>query len=283
MKTTVMNPRVKGVNYKLALLKHVQIMGILNVTPDSFSDAGVYFSKDVAIEHAIAMENEGADIIDIGAESARPGSDTVSDTEQLRRIEDIVKTLAKKLKIPISIDTSSSEVAKRCLDLGASIINDISALRKDPELGSVIAEHNAGVVLMHMKGTPRTMQQNPQYEDLISEIIDFLRKAQAKAISYGIKEDNIIIDPGIGFGKTTEHNLNILKFLSSFKILGSSILIGTSRKSFIGNVLGLPVSERDIGTAASCVIAILNGAKILRVHDVKQIKQVVALTEAINN
>jgi len=283
MKTSILSPRVKGADYKPDILKHVQIMGILNVTPDSFSDAGVYFSKDVAIEHALAMENEGADIIDIGAESTRPGADMVSDAEQLRRIEDIVKTLAKKLKIPISIDTSSSEVAKRCLDLGASIINDISALRKDPKLGPVIAKYNAGAVLMHMKGTPRTMQQNPQYDDLILEIIDFLRKAKAKAISCGIKEDNIIIDPGIGFGKTTEHNLSILKFLSSFKILGSPILIGTSRKSFIGDVLGLPISERAFGTAASCVIAILNGAKILRVHDVKQIKQVTALTEAINN
>ncbi len=275
--------RVKCRNYELKIVTRTQIMGILNVTPDSFSDGGEYFDTDTALKYALKMEAEGADIIDIGAESTRPGADSIKTEEQLRRIEKVVKVLGKRLKIPISIDTSNSVVAKRCLDLGASIINDISALRKDPKLGLLIAKYKAGVILMHMKGAPRNMQKNPEYKDLIPEIISFLKQAKKRAQKSGIKENSIIIDPGIGFGKTTEHNLKIIKFLSCFKVLRSPILIGTSRKSFIGNVLNVPVEERGFGTAASIVFSILNGAKIIRVHNVKQMRQVARLTDAINN
>lgn len=270
-------------NHQLRLAKRTRIMGILNVTPDSFSDGGVYFNKEAAIEHALQMEEEGADLIDIGAESTRPGASAVSPKEQLKRIADVVRILGKRLKIPISIDTADVVVARHCLDLGASIINDIFALRKDKGLGSLIARYKAAVVLMHMKGTPRIMQKNPEYKDLISEIINFLRKAKERALESGVNEKSIIIDPGLGFGKATEHNLEIINKLSCFKILGCPILIGPSRKSFIGNVLKLPVPEREFGTAASVVFSILNGAKIVRVHNVKRMREVIKIAEAIQN
>ncbi|MFH1460025.1 MAG: dihydropteroate synthase [Candidatus Omnitrophota bacterium] len=268
-------------SYKIDLQKKPRIMGILNVTPDSFSDGGEYFSEEKAIEHALELEAEGADIIDIGAESTRPGAKPVPAYKQLKRIKGIVRILGKKIKIPISIDTSSSVVAQHCLDLGASIINDIFSLRKDKKLGKLIARYKAGIILMHMNKNPRIMQKNPVYNDLITQIISFLAKAKEKALSYGIAEENIVLDPGIGFGKTTEHNLKIIKFLTRFKILGAPILVGTSRKSFIGNVLNVPVAEREFGTAAGVVFSVLNGASIVRVHNVKQMKQVITLTEAI--
>ncbi|MFH1092538.1 MAG: dihydropteroate synthase [Candidatus Omnitrophota bacterium] len=255
-----------------------RIMGVLNVTPDSFSDAGVYFDKGKALAHAQAMQSEGADIIDIGAESTRPGARSVSATRQLKRIESIVKILGKKLKIPISIDTASSVVAQRCLDLGASIINDVYALKKDGKLGKVIARYKAGVVLMHMKKNPRTMQHSPEYDNIMLEIIEFLDKAKQKALDAGIPEESIILDPGIGFGKTTEHNLKIINHLAKLKVLKSPILIGTSKKSFIGNVLQKQVNDRGLGTAVSVVIAVLNGANAVRVHDVKQTKEALKLT-----
>ncbi len=259
------------------------IMGILNVTPDSFSDAGEYFDKDRAVEHALQMQSEGADIIDVGAESTRPGARSISAAEQLRRIRGIVKVLGKKLKIPISIDTASSVVAECCLDLGASIINDVYALSKDSKLGKMIARYKAGVVLMHMKRNPRTMQQNPEYGNVILEIINFLDKAKQKALKSGIPGESIMLDPGIGFGKTTEHNLKIINHLSKFKVLKSPILIGTSKKSFIGNVLDKQVHERGLGTAVSVVIAVLNGANVVRVHDVKQTKDALKLTWQITS
>ncbi|MBI4846081.1 MAG: dihydropteroate synthase [Candidatus Omnitrophica bacterium] len=267
--------------YKLDLSRRPLIMGILNVTPDSFSDGGIYFEKGKAIDHAFEMEKDGADIIDIGAESTRPGSMPIGALEQLKRLEGIVKILGKKLKIPISIDTSELMVAKRCLDLGASIINDVCALRKDKQLGAVIAGYNAGVILMHMKKNPRTMQQKPQYKDVINELIRFLQAAKKRAVKYGIKRENIILDPGIGFGKTTEHNLKIINFLEKFKVLGCALLVGTSRKSFIANILGLPAGEREFATAASIVCAMINGANILRVHNVRQMREVVLMTQAI--
>ncbi len=267
--------------YKIDLWKRPRVMGVLNVTPDSFSDAGVYFDKGLAVERALRMEEEGADIIDIGAQSTRPGSNPVSAKEQFTRIKEIVKVLGKRLKIPISIDTTSSIVSEYCLDMGASIINDISALRNDRKLAHLVAKYKAGIVLMHMQKTPRNMQVNPEYRDLITEIIDFLKKAKDRALKAGIEENRIILDPGIGFGKTTEHNLKIIKFLSRFKALGQPLLIGTSRKSFIGNVLGLPVTEREFGTAASVAISVLNGARIVRVHNVKQMREVLDITWAI--
>jgi len=269
-------------DYKLKLSQRTRIMGVLNVTPDSFSDGGNYFDADKAVVHALEMEKDGADIIDIGAESTRPGAAAVPAAEQLRRIEGIVRILAKKLKVPISIDTSDSLVARRCLDAGASIINDVYALRKDEKLGTVVARYKAGLVLMHMQNSPRIMQRNPRYNDVIAQITDFLKKAKEKALACGIREESIIVDPGIGFGKTTEHNLKIIKYLSRFKVLGSPLLIGTSRKSFIGNVLGVTVGEREFGTAASVALCASNGAHIVRVHEVRHMREVITITEAIN-
>ena len=268
-------------DWHINLSTTARIMGVLNVTRDSFSDAGVYFDKGMALEHALQMQSEGADIIDIGAESTRPGAQSISAPRQLKRIETIVKILGKKLKIPVSIDTASSIVAKRCLDLGASIINDVYALRKDAKLAKLIAHYKAGVVLMHMKKTPRTMQHSPEYDNVILEIINFLDKAKQKALESGIPEESIMLDPGIGFGKTTEHNLKIINHLSKFRVLKSPILIGTSKKSFIGNVLHKQVKERGLGTAVSVVISVLNGANVVRVHDVKQTKEALKLTEQI--
>ncbi|RKY36348.1 MAG: dihydropteroate synthase [Candidatus Omnitrophota bacterium] len=268
--------------YKLDLT-HTCIMGILNVTPDSFSDGGKYFNHNSAIERALEMEGQGADIIDIGAESSRPGASAVSADEQIKRIGSIVKVLCKKLKIPLSIDTSSIEVARYCLDFGASIINDIFALRNDHSLGGLIKEYKAGVVLMHLKGAPRTMQDCPEYSNLITEIISFLSAAKQRALSCGICEQSIMLDPGIGFGKTTAHNLRIIKFLADFSGLNSPLLLGVSRKSFIGNVLNLPVKERDFGTAASVAAVILNGADIVRVHNVAQMRQVVLMIDALGD
>ena len=267
--------------YSLKLSYPPLIMGVLNVTPDSFSDGGRFFDEQRALKHALRMEREGADIIDIGAESTRPGAKRVSAAEQLRRIEKIVGVLSKRLDIPISIDTSSSLVARKCLERGASIINDIYALRRDKKLAAVAAEYNAGLILMHMKGTPATMQKKPEYKDVIKEVIDFLARAKKQALSAGVKKENIILDPGIGFGKTTEHNLKLLNRISRFKPLGSPLLIGTSRKSFIGQVLDVPVKKRDAGTAISLVFAALNGAKIVRVHNVKEMKQAITLCDAI--
>lgn len=268
-------------NYAIDFSKRTYIMGVLNITPDSFSDGGSYFEPDKAIEHAIVMQEQGADIIDIGAESTRPGAEQISADLQLERLECVVKILATKLKIPISIDTSSSIVAKRCLLLGASIINDVFALRKDEKLAGVIAEYQAGVILMHMNKTPQNMQQNPKYADIIAEIKAFLEQTKQWAIKNGIKQQSIMLDPGIGFGKTTEHNLEIINKLNCFKSLGCGIVIGTSRKSFIGNILNLPVNEREFGTAASIALSIANGANVVRVHNVQQMRQVSLLADAI--
>ncbi|MCP4650555.1 MAG: dihydropteroate synthase [PVC group bacterium] len=268
--------------YILDFSVRTHIMGILNITPDSFSDGGEFFDKEKAIEHALEMEKQGADIIDIGAESTRPGSCPVLPEEQLKRIEEVVGVLAGKLNIPISVDTVHSAVARRSLDLGASIINDISALSVDTNMGSVIAEYKAGVILMHMQGTPQTMQENPVYNDILEDVVEFLKQAKKQALACGIEEQCIAIDPGIGFGKTTKHNLKIIKHLDQFKKIEQPILIGTSRKSFIGNVIDVPVTEREFGTAASVVYSIINGADIIRVHNVKQMRQVASLTDAIS-
>lgn len=274
---------LKAGKYKLNLGKRTYIMGILNITPDSFSDGGLYLDRDIAIEHAIEMEEQGADIIDIGGESTRPGARSVSAREECERVIPVVKVLAKRLKIPISIDTSKAEVAHRALDCGAVIVNDIKGLKNNPNLAKLAKRYNAAVVLMHIKGTPRTMQKNPKYKSLIYEIMESLRQSIKITKDAGISDNKIVIDPGIGFGKNVEHNLNILKKLREFKSLGYPILVGPSRKSFIGKILGTDVGERLFGTAASVAVAIQNGANILRVHDVYQMRQVVHLTDAILN
>jgi dihydropteroate synthase len=251
------------------------------VTPDSFSDGGKFISPRRAVKHALEMAATGADIVDIGAESTRPGARRVGVKEQLRRLEPVLEALADRLQIPISIDTTSATVAARCLKHGAVIINDVTALSADARMAATIARFNAGVVLMHMKGTPRTMQRAPRYRALLPQILSYLRKARKHALQAGIGADQIIVDPGIGFGKTTAHNLEIVRRIGLLKELQCPVLIGPSRKSFIGNVLAVGPAAREFGTAASVAWATANGVDIIRVHDVRHMTQVVRMTEAI--
>jgi dihydropteroate synthase len=256
------------------------VMGILNVTPDSFAGDSVYHNPDAAVRRALEFIAEGADIIDIGGESTRPGSEPVSAEEERERVLPVLERLADA-NVPLSIDTRKAAVARAAVQAGASIINDITGLRGDAEMVRVAAESNVGLVLMHIQGTPQTMQQNPTYADLIGEISDALRGSIEWARQHGIEAERIVIDPGIGFGKTMEHNLQILRCLREFENLGRPILMGTSRKSFIGKILDLPVAQRLFGTAATVAIAIANGADIVRVHDVKEMAQVARMTDAI--
>jgi dihydropteroate synthase len=271
-------------NFSLDFSEKTYVMGVLNVTPDSFSDGGLFFNEKKAIEHALRLVEDGADIIDIGGESTRPGSEPVSVEEEIRRTMPVIKAISREIKVPISIDTYKSEVARQALDAGASIVNDISGLRFDPEMPKVVAEYKVPVIIMHIKGRPKDMQQNPVYEALIPEIMDYLRISIRLAAKFGIPEDKIIIDPGIGFGKTFEHNLEIIKNLKEFILLGKPIAIGVSRKAFIGKILGdVPPSERLEGTAAAVAISIFNGANIVRVHDVKEMARVAKVADAIKN
>lgn len=257
-------------------------MGVLNVTPDSFSDGGLYFDTGKAIEHAFKLVEDGADILDIGGESTRPGSQAVPLEEELKRIIPVIESLAKKLTVPISIDTCKAEVALRAVDAGASLVNDISGLGFDPGMAKAVASCGIPVILMHIMGTPRDMQVNPVYEALIPEIMDYLRTSIRMAVEAGIGEDRIIVDPGIGFGKTFDHNLHILKHLNEFTVLGKPIAIGVSRKAFLGKLLGgVSASERLEGTAAAVAISIINGANMVRVHDVKEIAKVARVADAI--
>ena len=265
----------------LTLGTNTHVMGILNVTPDSFSDGGHYLDVQQAIAHAETMIAEGATLIDIGGESSRPGASPVSIAEELARVVPVVHALANTADVLISVDTYKAEVAQRALAAGAHIVNDITALTGDPNMAGVLAEMEAGVVLMHMKGTPRTMQQAPKYKDVVSEILAWLEKRVQKAEAHGIAPERIIIDPGIGFGKTTEHNLQLLKRLSEFQALNRPLLIGTSRKAFIGNILDVPVTERIEGTAATVCWAITHGADIVRVHDVKANVRAAQMTDAL--
>jgi len=264
-------------NYTLNLTKTL-LMGILNVTPDSFSDGNLFLDPNKAIKRAKQMVKGGADIIDVGGESSRPGSEPVSEEEELRRVSQIIKKLEDQIKVPISVDTYKPKVAEECIKSGASIINDINGLRNE-EMSKVVAKYKVPVVIMHMKGSPKTMQENPEYKNVVKEIKEFFSRQIKKAKKAGIKD--MIIDPGIGFGKTTEHNLEILKNLNKFKELKCPILIGTSRKSFIGNITGLPVNERLEGTLASIAIAVMNGANIVRVHDVKECKRALMVADAL--
>lgn len=265
----------------LTLGRNTHVMGILNVTPDSFSDGGQYLDVQQAVAHAKMMVVEGATFIDIGGESSRPGAAPVSVDEELARVVPVVHALADAVDVLISVDTYKAEVARQALEAGAHIVNDITALCGDPAMPRVIAEMKAGVVLMHMKGTPRTMQQAPQYNDVINEIRLWLQEKIREAETQGIAAECIIVDPGIGFGKTTEHNLEILKRLSEFRELNKPLLVGTSRKSFIGKVLGVPLTERVEGTAATVCWAIAHGADIVRVHDVKANVRAAQMTDAL--
>ncbi|MDI6704098.1 MAG: dihydropteroate synthase [bacterium] len=265
----------------LRLSKRTYVMGILNVTPDSFADGGLYNDVEHAVLHAKQMVEDGADIIDVGGESTRPGAEKVTVKEELKRVRPVIERLVNEISVPISIDTYKSQVAKVCLDLGCHLVNDISGLRFSPEMKEIVAEYDVPVIIMHIKGTPRDMQKAPRYKCVISEITSYFKDRIAEALDSGIKRDKIIIDPGIGFGKTTSHNLEIIKRLREFKSLGYPILIGTSRKSLIGNVLDLPIEERLEGTAATVALSIMNGANIIRVHDVREMVRVAKMTDAI--
>jgi dihydropteroate synthase len=257
------------------------IMGIINMTPDSFSDGNMFGSVEEAVKHGVRLEEEGADFIDIGGESTRPGSESVSVDEELKRVVPLVRALKKKIKVPISVDTAKSAVAGAAIEEGAELINDISAMRFDGKMPEVAARHKVPVVLMHMRGVPKTMQEGDIfYRSLLSEVIGFLEESIRKAESEGVKD--IIVDPGIGFGKTKEDNIGLLKHLKEFKILGRPILVGTSRKRFIGEITGCNMpSDRIEGTAASVTAAIMNGADIVRVHDVKFMKRVSMIADVV--
>lgn len=262
-------------------LRRPVVVGILNVTPDSFSDGGRYLSPDAAISRAEEMVGEGADVLDIGGESTRPGASDVSEAEERARVLPVLEAVARRLDVPVSIDTTKAGVARAALDAGASIVNDISGLRFDPELADLAAERGAGLVLMHIRGQPRTMQENIHYDDLLGEITGELRESIEAARSRGCRPEQLVVDPGIGFGKTAEHNLILLNHLDRLSELGRPVMVGPSRKSFIGKVLGLEVEERLEGTIAACVLALARGAKVFRVHDVGQVRRALDLAFAI--
>jgi len=272
--------------HRLSLGQRTQIMGIVNVTPDSFSQDGC-LAKVRGTQYALSLARkhirDGADIIDIGGESTRPGARSIPMNEEIKRVIPIIKTLAKKTDIPISVDTYKPTVSKAALDAGAVIVNNIMGTKPEISLLKMVKNYKAAIILMHIQGTPKTMQKNISYKNLIEEIICSLRKSIEKCLEIGIKSDKIILDPGIGFGKTVEHNLEIINRLNDFRILKQPLLIGTSRKSFIGTVLNREVEDRLIGTAATVCTSIVNGTHIVRVHDVKAIKETVTMTDAIIN
>lgn len=265
----------------LALGEKTLIMGILNATPDSFSGDGFGGDVEEGLRRARQMAADGADILDIGGESSRPGAEPVGAEEELRRVLPLIEAIANELDVAISIDTTKAEVAEQALARGACIINDISALRHDPAMAVTAAGARAGVVLMHLLGTPRDMQQDPRYTDLMGEITAFLTEAADRALAVGLGPDRIVVDPGIGFGKTVEHNLEILRRLEELRALGYPVLVGTSRKSTIGKVTGAEPHQRLEGTAATVALAIAAGADIVRVHDVKEMAQAAKMADAI--
>ena len=268
-------------NHSLELGTRTHLMGVLNVTPDSFSDGGHYFAVSDAVAHGIAMAQDGANIIDIGGESTRPYSPRLPSDEEMARVIPVISALSKEIPVPISIDTYKSKVAQAALNAGASMINDVSALRLDPHMATVAAEANVPVILMHMQGTPESMQLHPVYDNLIREIMDFLKGAVARCKSAGIKENLVILDPGIGFGKTFDHNLSVIHHLEKFKALKKPLLVGPSNKAFIGQILGREAHERDTGTMATVAACVMNGAHIIRAHNVKMAAETIKIMDAI--
>jgi len=266
---------------ELSITDRTLIMGIVNVTPDSFSDRGRHFHPDDAVAQAKQLEKEGADILDLGAESTRPGAEPVPVEEELRRLTPVVERLVEQVSVPISIDTRKRPVAEEMLRLGADIINDVSALRYDLGMGGLLADLGCPVILMHMQGTPQTMQESPEYENAVSDILEFFRERTEYAVSEGIRQDRIILDPGIGFGKTLEHNYQIIRHLDKFKSMGYPLVLGASRKSLIGTTLDLPVDERLEGSLAVAAVGIWKGADIVRVHDVQATKRVARMVDAL--
>ena len=258
----------------------VKLMGVVNVTPDSFSDGGLYLDPGAAVAHGKALAAEGAAILDVGGESTRPGAAPVAADEELRRVEPVVAGLAGVAEA-ISVDTSKATVAEAALDAGASIVNDVTALRGDPEMAALVADRGAGLVLMHMAGDPRTMQVNPEYGDVVAEVRDFLAARLAVAVAAGVDESRIWLDPGIGFGKTARHNFELLRGLGELATLGPPVLVGTSRKSFLGRADGSEADDRLGGTIATSILAATAGASILRVHDVREMAQALSVTSAV--
>jgi dihydropteroate synthase len=269
---------------KISIGDATLLMGIMNMTPDSFSDGGRYDNVDDAVKYAVTMEENGADIIDVGGESSRPGSDPVSFEVERKRVIPLIEALVKKTRIPISVDTTKAEIARIAVESGAEMVNDISAMRFDEKMSEVVAHYKVPVVLMHMRGTPKTMQKGDlTYPSLRGDILRFFEERIAAAESAGIESENIVIDPGIGFGKQAEDNIRLLKYLGEFKTAGRPILVGTSRKGFIGRTTGGESGNRMEGTAATITAAILNGANIIRVHDVEFMKKVLIMADAIRN
>lgn len=283
--------KIEWGSHILELGERTLVMGIVNVTPDSFSDGGKFFSYDTAVAQGRKLAEEGADILDIGGESSRPFSEPVSAEEELRRVLPVIETLAETISIPISIDTTKAVVARRALEAGASIINDISALRIDADMPAVAVEYGVPIVLMHMLGTPKTMQVSPVYNDVISDIKFFLSDAIDRAGKAGIAREKIVVDPGIGFGKTVEHNLLLIRHLQEFISLGVPVLIGPSRKAFIRNILKDPSSKDiqpdlpvvEIGTQAAVAASVLNGAHIVRAHNVANTVATVKIIDSIKH
>ena len=270
-------------DWLLSIEKQSLIMGILNVTPDSFSDGGKYLEKNNAINHALAMIDNGADIIDVGGESTRPFSDPVSLDEEISRVIPVIEGIRKESDVCISIDTTKSEVATAALDSGASLINDVSAMEVDPLMIDVALKFDCPIIIMHMKGTPKSMQNNPQYESLISDIKDYLQERVDFIVSKGVNSKKIVIDPGIGFGKTVENNFEIINNLNHFTKMGLPVMLGASRKSFIGISLDLPEEDRLEGSLAANIIGLQNGAKIFRVHDVAETNKAFVIANKIFN
>jgi dihydropteroate synthase len=272
---------LEGNGIRLELGRRTLVMGVLNITPDSFSDGGAFLAPDQALAHAERMAADGADLIDIGGESSRPGARSVPVDEELQRVIPVIERISKAVAVPLSIDTSKAEVARQALSAGASIINDITALRGDAGMARVAAEAEAPVVLMHMQGNPRTMQNRPTYRSLIGDIAEFFEDRLAALDKAGIPRDRVVLDPGLGFGKTVDHNLEIIRSLERFSRMGRPLLVGPSRKSFVGRVLDLPVGERLEGTAAAVTAAVLNGASVIRVHDVREMVRVIRMADSI--
>jgi dihydropteroate synthase len=266
---------------KLDFARRTLIMGIINVTPDSFFDGGQRYDPARAVADGVQMAGSGADILDVGGESSRPGAQPVSEEDELMRVLPVVRGLRAETRVPISIDTYKSKVAQAALDAGADIVNDISALRFDPAMAALIAAEKVPVVLMHMQGTPRTMQQEPRYTDVVREVRDFLAAQLYEAMDAGIAQDMIVVDPGIGFGKALEHNLQLLRGLPALAALGQALLVGASRKAFIGKILNLEPADRLEGSLAAAVAAALAGANIVRVHDVAETSKAVRIADAI--
>lgn len=274
-----MKTSFRGFSIDFSLKTH--LMGILNVTPDSFSDGGRFLAPERAVEHALRMVDDGAGIIDVGGLSSRPGSEPVTVQEELRRTVPVLEAICKELDVPVSIDTYRAEVAEAALEAGAAMVNDISGLG-DPAMAALVAQSGAALVLMHMKGTPADMQVEPRYDALVPEVMDYLRQSIRRAEDAGVPAERIMIDPGIGFGKTFDHNLEIINRLSEFTLLGYPVLVGPSRKAFLGAILnGAPSDERLFGTAASVAASVLAGASIVRVHDVAEMADVVRTADAI--